>query len=64
MIAAMQILRSRAAAVALVALVAMLFATPLRGLWARDAGPWWLPFAVWAPIVAAMAWLVRDPDAR
>jgi hypothetical protein len=46
--------RSRGAAVALVARFGTRFATPLRGLRARDDGPWWLPFAVWLPIVLAV----------
>jgi len=36
------------------------FASPLRGAWARDDGPWWLPFAVWLPIVVGLGWLVRE----
>ncbi len=53
---------SRAAAAATAAVIALLFATPLRGLWARDGGPWWLPFALWAPLVAVLAWLLDDRE--
>ena len=53
--------RSRAAAAALAAFVLLLFATPLRGIWARDSGPWWLPFAAWLPAVLGLFWLMRDP---
>jgi len=52
--------RSRAAAAALVTAVVIVFASPLRGAWARDDGPWWLPFAVWLPIVVGLGWLVRE----
>jgi len=52
--------RSRAAAAALVTAVVVAFASPLRGAWARDDGPWWLPFAVWLPIVVGLGWLVRE----
>lgn len=30
-------------------------ATPLRVLWLRDGNPWWVPFAVWAGVVALAA---------
>jgi hypothetical protein len=52
---------SRAAGLALAALVLLLFATPLRGVWSRDGGPWWLPFAVWLPAVLGLVWLMRAP---
>jgi membrane protein implicated in regulation of membrane protease activity len=46
------------AVLALVAGVVVL-ATPLRVLWLRDGSPWWLPFAVWAGIVALAAVVAR-----
>jgi len=49
----------RAAAVSVAAAVLLLFATPLRALWARDDGPWWLPFAAWAPLIAILARVLR-----
>ena len=42
------------------AAILLLFATPLRALWARDDGPWWLPFALWAPMIVALARILRD----
>jgi hypothetical protein len=51
---------SRAAALTVAVAILLLFATPLRALWARDDGPWWLPFALWAPMIAALARIFRD----
>jgi hypothetical protein len=46
------------AAVAL-AVGLVVLATPLRVLWLRDSSPWWLPFAVWAGVVALAAIAAR-----
>jgi hypothetical protein len=35
------------------------FATPLRALWSDAARPWWVPYALWALAIAALAWLAR-----
>jgi hypothetical protein len=51
---------SRAAAVTVAVAILLLWATPLRALWARDVGPWWLPFAVWAPLIAILARILRE----
>lgn len=53
--------RAPAAATAITIFVIVAFATPVRGLWARDAGPWWLPFVAWLPAVIALAWTARAP---
>jgi len=50
---------NRAAAVTIAAAILLLFATPLRALWARDGGPWWLPFAAWVPLVVLLAHMLR-----
>lgn len=49
----------RAAAFVTGGLILLLFATPLRALWARDAGPWWLPFVAWSLAVALTAIALR-----
>jgi hypothetical protein len=54
---------TRAAAIFVAMATILLFATPLRALWARDDGPWWLPFAVWAPLVVVLARTLRDRGA-
>jgi hypothetical protein len=51
---------SRAVAVTVAVAIGLLWATPLRALWARDGGPWWLPFALWAPLIAILARSMRD----
>jgi hypothetical protein len=51
---------SRAAAVTVAVAILLLWATPLRALWARDGGPWWLPFAAWAPLIAILARILRE----
>jgi hypothetical protein len=33
------------------AVAVLALATPLRVLWLRDAGAWWIPFAVWCGII-------------
>ncbi|MBP8807046.1 MAG: hypothetical protein KBG48_13755 [Kofleriaceae bacterium] len=53
--------RASAAAIAIALAVVIGFATPVRGLWARDLGPWWLPFVAWLPAVVALAWTARAP---
>lgn len=37
----------------------VILATPLRVLWLRDGSAWWLPFAVWAGVVALAAVAAR-----
>jgi hypothetical protein len=51
---------SRAAAVSVAMAAVLLFATPLRALWARDDGAWWLPFAAWLPMILILARTLRD----
>jgi hypothetical protein len=35
------------------------FVSPLRALWASDASPWWVSFALWAALLALAAVAVR-----
>jgi hypothetical protein len=51
---------SRAAGLAVAVALLFLWGTPLRALWARDDGPWWLAFAVWAPTIALLARILRE----
>ncbi|MCK6432281.1 MAG: hypothetical protein HUU30_01905 [Burkholderiaceae bacterium] len=56
--------------VALFAVALLLFNFPLLVLWDRDATLWGLPlfpaalFAIWASLIAALAWLLESsaPD--
>jgi hypothetical protein len=50
---------SRAASLAAASVILLGFGTPLRALWARDDGPWWLPFAVWGVMILIVASLAR-----
>jgi hypothetical protein len=52
----------RAAALTAAGAIVLLFGTPLRALWARDAGPWWLPFAAWAGLIVVVVVAARDRD--
>jgi hypothetical protein len=45
----------RAAALTAAGAILLGFGTPLRALWARDGGPWWLPFAAWALLIVVVA---------
>ena len=37
----------------------LLFASPLRELWARDDAPWWAPYLSWAAVTVAAALVTR-----
>lgn len=39
----------------LLAMAVLVFATPLRALWARPDAPWWAPFLPWLLLVIAAA---------
>ncbi len=41
----------------------LLLASPLRMLWQRDAAHWWLPFALWAGVIALGALAARREGA-
>ncbi len=41
----------------------LVLASPLRVLWLRDAGQWWLPFAIWGGVVALGALAARREGA-
>lgn len=42
---------------------ALLFATPLRLVWADSARPWYLPFALWLGVIALVFWAARRHEA-
>lgn len=42
----------------------VLFATPVIFAWAQDASPWYVPYLLWATIIAGCAWIsARRKDA-
>lgn len=45
--------------VLLVLLAVALFASPLMFAWARDGSPWFLPYLLWAVVIAGTAWVSR-----
>jgi hypothetical protein len=41
------------------AVATLLFGSPLRQLWLREGGAWYLPFGVWLGVVLLGAWAAR-----
>lgn len=37
----------------------LLLVSPLVAIWAQDDAPWYLPYLLWAVIIALAAWLQR-----
>lgn len=45
--------------VVVAAVAAVLVLTPARWLWARPDVPWFVPYLVWAALIAAAWWAAR-----
>lgn len=43
----------------LVLLAVALFASPVMIAWAHDHSPWFVPYVLWAAIIAGAAWIGR-----
>lgn len=41
----------------LVLIALALFASPLMFAWAQDTSPWFIPYALWAAVIAGSAWI-------
>lgn len=37
----------------------LVFATPLRLIWAADGRPWYLPFVLWLMVTVLAFWVAR-----
>ena len=46
------------AAIAVVVVAVLVFASPLRALWSGPGAPWYLPFVLWLAVIG-LAWLVQ-----
>lgn len=55
-------LSERAAAALIGGVGVLLFATPLRALWAQPASAWYLPYLFWALLILAAAVNARRGD--
>ncbi|WP_224248077.1 hypothetical protein [Hyalangium gracile] len=41
------------------AVATLVFGSPVRQLWLREGGAWYLPFAVWLGVILLGAWVAR-----
>jgi hypothetical protein len=44
-------------------MMTVVFVSPLRALWASDASPWWVSFALWGALLVLAAVAVRSRGA-
>ena len=40
----------------------LLLGSPVLGLWASDTSPWYLPYVLWAALIALIAWASRGGE--
>ncbi|MCA9614216.1 MAG: hypothetical protein H6721_21425 [Sandaracinus sp.] len=52
----------RGASALALALGALIFASPLRAVWAREGAPWWVPFLLWAALLVLAAWVATRKE--
>ena len=56
--------RSRDLSLLVFGIAVLVFATPLRLLWAQEGRPWYVPFVLWLVVSLLAVWAARASKAH